>query len=48
VGLSGIPSLAKESGVGEVPGVIDVTGKTGVKDFISASRIGRFWERETE
>ncbi|HEY4762623.1 MAG TPA: catalase [Candidatus Acidoferrales bacterium] len=48
VGLSGIPSLAKESGVEEEPGVIYITGKTGVKDFISASRIGRFWERETE
>jgi catalase len=48
VGFSGIPSLAKKSGVEEEPGVIAFNGKSGVKDFISAGRIGRFWERETE
>ena len=48
VGFSGIPSLAKKSGVEEESGVIDIGGKAGVKDFISAGRTGRFWERETE
>jgi catalase len=48
VGFSGIPSLAKKSGVEEEPGVIDINGKAGMKDFISAGRTGRFWDRETE
>jgi catalase len=48
VGFSGIPSLAKKSGVEEEPGVIAFNGKAGAKDFVSAGRTGRFWERETE
>jgi catalase len=48
IGFSGIPSLAKKSGVEDEPGVIDINGKAGVKDFISAGRTGRFWERETD
>jgi catalase len=48
VGFSGIPSLAKKSGVEQEPGVIDIGGKAGVKEFISAGRTGRFWDRETE
>jgi catalase len=48
VGFSGIPVLAKKSGLEEESGLIDISGTVGVKDFISAGRIGRFWERETE
>ncbi|HWO30619.1 MAG TPA: catalase [Candidatus Acidoferrum sp.] len=48
VGFSGIPSLAKKSGVEEEPGVIDISGQAGAKEFISAGRTGRFWERDTD
>jgi catalase len=48
VGFSGIPSLARGAEIKEQPGVVNVTGKTGVKDFAAAARIGRFWEREAE
>jgi catalase len=48
VGFSGIPSVARETGVKEAPGVTDITIKAGVKGFIAAARIGRFWEREIE
>jgi catalase len=48
VGFAGIPSLAKEAGLKEEPGVVDTTGKAGVKDFIAAARTGRFWKREVE
>jgi catalase len=48
VGFSGIPSLAKQAGVGEESGIVDIASKAGVKGFIDASRTGRFWEREGE
>jgi len=48
VGFSGVPSLAQKAGVDQGPGVMDVTGKAGVKEFIAAGRTGRFWEREAE
>jgi catalase len=48
VGYSGIPSLAKKAAVPEEDGVIDISGKTGLKSFIAAGRTGRFWEREAE
>jgi hypothetical protein len=48
VGFSGIPTLSKKVELAEEPGVVDITAKAGVKDFIGAGRIGRFWERETE
>jgi hypothetical protein len=48
VGFAGIPSLAKEAGLKEEPGVVDTAGKAGVKDFIAAARTGRFWKREVE
>ena len=48
IGFSGIPMLAKRSEVEQEPGVIDVGRKAGVKDLISSSRTGRFWDRETE
>jgi catalase len=48
VGFSGIPSLARAAEIKEQPGVVNVTAKTGVKDFIAAARMGRFWEREAE
>jgi catalase len=48
VGFSGIPSLARAAEIREQPGVVNLTAKTGLKDFIEAARIGRFWERESE
>ena len=48
VGFAGIPSLAKAAAMKNEPGVADVTGKSGVKGFISDARTGRFWEREIE
>jgi len=48
VGFSGIPTLSKKVELAEEPGVVDITAKAGVKDFIGAGRTGRFWERETE
>jgi len=48
VGFSGIPSLAKKAGVEVEPSIVGVTRQAGVKDFISAGRAGRFWEREAE
>jgi catalase len=48
VGFAGIPSLAKEAGLKQEPGVVDIAGKAGLKDFIAAARTGRFWKREVE
>jgi catalase len=48
VGFAGIPSLAKKAGVAEEAGILDLSGKTGVKGFIAGARTGRFWEREIE
>jgi catalase len=48
VGFTGVPSLAEQAAVAEEPGVVDITAKSGLKDFIAAGRTGRFWEREEE
>jgi catalase len=48
VGFSGVPSLSKKAGLKKENGVLEVTEKSGVKDFIAAARTGRFWEREAE
>lgn len=48
VGFSGIKSLAKQAGVREESGIVDIGSKAGVNGFIDASRMGRFWEREGE
>jgi catalase len=48
VGFAGIPSLAKKAGVAEETGIVDLSGKSGVKEFITSARTGRFWEREME
>ena len=48
VGFSGIPALSKQAGVTEQAGIVDLSGKAGVKGFIAAARTGRFWEREAE
>jgi catalase len=48
VGFSGIPSLSKKVGLAEEPGVVAITAKAGVRNFIVAGRSGRFWEREAE
>jgi catalase len=48
VGFSGIPSLARKAGIKEEPGVVSVTSKAGINNFIAAARTGRFWDREAE
>jgi catalase len=49
VGISGAPALAGRAGVDPPqPGIVDLEGKTGVKEFTAAARTGRFWEREAE
>jgi catalase len=48
VGFSGIPALLKKVGVAEAAGILELAGKSGVKDFIAAGKTGRFWEREEE
>jgi catalase len=48
VGFAGIPSLAKQSGTLEAPGIVNITIKAGIKRFIDAARAGRFWEREVD
>src|ERR1700723_2030045 len=48
VAFSGIPGLTKKSGVGEEPGIMELSAKAGVKAFIDAAKTGRFWEREEE
>jgi catalase len=48
VGFAGIPSLSKKSALAEEQGVMEITAKVGLKDFIASARAGRFWEREAE
>jgi len=48
VGFSGIPTLIKRTGVGEEPGIMELSTKAGPKPFIVAAKAGRFWEREEE
>jgi catalase len=48
VGFAGIPALTKKVGVTDEPGIMELTGKGGVKAFIAAATTGRFWEREEE
>lgn len=48
IGFATIPSLAKKAGIAEELGITDISGKTGVKDFIASARAGRFWDREAE
>jgi catalase len=49
VGISGSPALAGRAGVdSDQPGIVNLEGKAGVKDFVAAARTGRFWEREAE
>jgi catalase len=48
VGFSGIPALTKKTGVGDEPGIMELSTKAGPKPFIVAAKAGRFWEREEE
>ena len=48
VGFSGIPVLAQKANISPRAGIIDLSGKSGVREFISAAEAGRFWEREVE
>lgn len=48
VGFAGVPALAKQSGIREDPGIVNITTKAGIKRFIDAARAGRFWAREVD
>ena len=48
VGYSGIPTLFEKAAPEEGEGVIDLAAKGSVREFISAARTGRFWDREME
>ena len=48
IGLAGIPQLTKKAGVTPEVGIIDLSGKSGLREFIDAARTGRFWDREEE
>jgi catalase len=48
VGLAGIPSLTQKAAVKPGPGVLNISQTSAVKEFITAARQGRFWEREIE
>jgi catalase len=46
VGESGLRTLAEQTGFEEGPGFVNLDGKSGVKNFVNAAKMGRFWERE--
>ncbi|HEY0702125.1 MAG TPA: catalase [Candidatus Acidoferrales bacterium] len=48
VAFSGIPALTKKVAVTPENGILDLSAKSSVKDFIAAAKLGRFWEREEE
>jgi catalase len=48
MGFAGIPVLTKKAGVALEAGIIDLSGKSGLQEFIDAARTGRFWDREEE
>jgi catalase len=48
VGFAGAPALAKQSGILEAPGIVNIATKAGINRFIDAARAGRFWEREVD
>jgi catalase len=41
-----VPTLAEKAGISSGLGLLDFDRKSGVKDFIEAARVGRYWERE--
>jgi catalase len=48
VGFSGVPSLTAKAGIEPAPGILEITKKAGVTEFVDAARTGRFWDREME
>jgi catalase len=48
VGFDGIRSLAAKANLAKTPGIVNLSSKTNVSDFIRAAEAGRFWERELE
>jgi catalase len=48
VGYSGIAALSEKVALAQEPGIVNVSTKACLKDFIAAGRTGRFWEREVE
>jgi catalase len=45
---AGVPELSGKAGLKESDGMVPLTAKSAVKDFIKAARIGRFWDREED
>jgi hypothetical protein len=43
-----VPSLTAKAGIETAPGIVEITKKTGAKEFVDAARTGRFWDREME
>ena len=48
IGWAGVPGLSGKAGLNESEGMVPLTAKSAVKDFIKAARIGRFWDREED
>jgi catalase len=48
VGISGVAALSEKANLEEGPGVVDLSTGSKVKEFVSAARLGRFWEREKD
>jgi catalase len=48
IGFAGISALAEMAHVQEASGIIDLTKFANGKEFVTAAREGRFWEREME
>jgi len=48
VGYASIPTLSRKAAVSVETGVVEITSKADLSNFISAARLGRFWEREAE
>jgi catalase len=48
VGISGVAVLSEKANLEEGPGVVDLSAASKVREFVSAARQGRFWEREKD
>jgi catalase len=48
VGFSGVPSLTAKAAIEPAPGIVEITKRAAVKEFVDAARTGRFWDREME
>jgi catalase len=48
IGWAGVPELSGKSGLKEAEGLVQLTAKSAIRDFIRAATIGRFWDREED